>query len=207
MLIGQLIQHLLVGFAEAIQISTDVTTTTRSLVHVLDVRMQIGQLLPSAVRVPMSCGVHVRQLFLDGIKLGAKVVPCLFINFCFEIPKGLFHRRNTFAQGRDGSLHLLTLRLRLDDEFEDHVGQVLDGLGFVPMLFEAGMSSQHILLLPLRCRRGDAWHLIFTGPCGMIQDLKPFDLYESAAFLGIVGLLGPTEAGEAYEATGLQSHG
>ena len=29
-----------------------------------------------------------------------------------------------------------------------------------------------ILLLPLRCRRGDAWHLIFTGPCGMIQDLQ-----------------------------------
>ena len=47
--------------------ATDVTTTTRSLVHVLDVRMQIGQLLPSAVRVPMSCGVHVRQLFLDGL--------------------------------------------------------------------------------------------------------------------------------------------
>lgn len=48
--------------------ATDVTTTTGSLVHVLDVRMQIRQLLPSAVRIPMSRGVHVRQLFLDGLR-------------------------------------------------------------------------------------------------------------------------------------------
>ena len=49
--------------------ATDVTTTTGSLVHVLDVRMQIRQLLPSAVRIPMSRGVHVRQLFLDGLRV------------------------------------------------------------------------------------------------------------------------------------------
>ena len=46
----------------------NVTTRARGrFVHVLDVGMQVCQLLPSGICIPMCGGVHVRQLFLDGL--------------------------------------------------------------------------------------------------------------------------------------------
>lgn len=63
------------------------------------------------------------------------------------------------AQRADRRLHLLPLRLRLDDELEDlsaeqrkhrlmhprgHVRELFDGLRLIPVLFEAAMGPENL---------------------------------------------------------------